>query len=232
MKLSRIKPNPNNPRLIKDEKFKKLVQSIKDFPAMMRLRPIVVNPEMMILGGNMRFKACQHLGMKEIPDDWLKIADGLTQEEEKRFIIEDNVPFGEWDWDILANIWDYEELQAFGLDIKDLKGTDEIVEELYNDDELIDITVSVRNVYFDKVHKAVRKSFKDITTEEVDEKCLLFLVYSKKIYDIMHLRDKVGQRISKRYALYIPVNFQDLQNIISASNGDVLTYLQQRINAR
>jgi ParB-like chromosome segregation protein Spo0J len=115
MKLTDIKTNPNNPRLIKDDKFKKLVQSIKDFPAMMSLRPIVVNSDMTILGGNMRYKACQELKMKQIPDEWVKIAEGLTPEEEKRFIIEDNVPFGEWDYDILANEWNVDLLNEWGL---------------------------------------------------------------------------------------------------------------------
>jgi hypothetical protein len=115
MKLSEIKPNPSNPRLIKDDRFKKLVASIKDFPDMMSLRPIVVNSEMMILGGNMRYKACQELKMKEIPDDWVKIADTLTEDEQKRFIIEDNVPFGEWDFDILANEWEVDLLSEWGL---------------------------------------------------------------------------------------------------------------------
>jgi hypothetical protein len=117
MKLTDLKVNPANPRLIKDDKFKKLVQSIKDFPAMMSLRPIVVNTEMMILGGNMRYNGCKELKYKDIPDDWVKIADGLTPEEEKRFIIEDNVPFGEWDYDILANEWDTDLLSEWGLEL-------------------------------------------------------------------------------------------------------------------
>lgn len=99
MKLNAIRLNDKNPRLIKDDQFKKLVASIKDFPAMMELRPIVVNSEMKILGGNMRWRACKELGMTEIPDSWVRIADKLTEEEQRRFIIEDNVPFGEWDWD-------------------------------------------------------------------------------------------------------------------------------------
>ncbi len=115
MKISDIRLNPNNPRLIKDDRFKKLVQSIQDFPAMMELRPIVVNPQMVILGGNMRYRACKELGMKTIPDEWVKIATKLTPEEEKRFIIEDNVPFGEWDYDILANEWNVDELGEWGL---------------------------------------------------------------------------------------------------------------------
>ena len=116
MKLSALKVNPDNPRLIKDDKFKKLVQSIKDFPQMMSLRPIVVNNQMIILGGNMRYKACQELGMKEIPDEWVKIATALTQEEEKRFIIEDNLEFGTNDWDMLAQDWDKEQLTEWGVD--------------------------------------------------------------------------------------------------------------------
>lgn len=115
MKLSKIKINPNNPRLIKDDKFKNLVQSIKDFPAMMELRPIVLNKDNMILGGNMRYQGCKELGMKEIPDTWIKIADRLTEDEEKRFIIEDNVPFGEWDYNVLANEWDADLLTEWGL---------------------------------------------------------------------------------------------------------------------
>lgn len=118
MKLSKIKPNPNNPRLIKDDKFKKLVQSLKDFPAMMSLRPIVVNSEMTILGGNMRYKACQELGMKEIPDEWVKIAEGLTPDEEKRFIIEDNLEIGTWDEDLLKQEWNIDQLQDWGLEIE------------------------------------------------------------------------------------------------------------------
>ncbi|MEI7668870.1 MAG: DNA methyltransferase [Pseudomonadota bacterium] len=117
MLVSKIKTNPNNPRLIKDERFAKLVQSIKDFPAMMELRPIVVNRDNMVLGGNMRLKAIQSLGMKEIPDTWVKQAANLTEEEARRFIIADNVGFGEHDWEVLANEWDMKELEDWGLDI-------------------------------------------------------------------------------------------------------------------
>lgn len=84
---------------------------------MMKLRPIVVNTDMLILGGNMRYRACKEIGMKEIPDDWVKVADELTPDEQKRFIIEDNVGFGEWDYDILANEWDVDILQEWGLDM-------------------------------------------------------------------------------------------------------------------
>jgi len=113
-KLTDIKSNPNNPRIIKDDKFKKLVASIKEFPQMLSLRPIVVNDDMIVLGGNMRLKACKEAGLKEVPV--IKASD-LNEEQQKAFIIKDNVGYGEWDWDMLANEWDAEELVEWGLDI-------------------------------------------------------------------------------------------------------------------
>lgn len=109
-----LKPNPDNPRIIKDDKFRKLVQSIKDFPEMLQLRPIVVNADMVVLGGNMRLKACQEAGLKEVPTI---LASGLTDERQREFIIKDNVGFGEWEWETLANEWDAETLMAWGLDV-------------------------------------------------------------------------------------------------------------------
>jgi len=117
MKLSSLKPNPNNPRLIKDERFVKLVQSIKDFPKMMELRPMVIDKDNIVLGGNMRLKAIQELGMKEIPDDWVKKASELTEEEKKRFVITDNNSFGEYDWDIIANEWGDLPIEDWGVDL-------------------------------------------------------------------------------------------------------------------
>lgn len=116
-KINNIKLNPNNPRLIKDDKFKKLVQSIKDFPEMLNIRPIVVNKDMIILGGNMRYKACKEAGLKEIP---IIITD-LSEEKQREFLIKDNTSGGEWDWEVLANEWDTEQLDAWGLDIPDFK---------------------------------------------------------------------------------------------------------------
>jgi ParB-like chromosome segregation protein Spo0J len=117
IKLTTIKSNPNNPRVIRDEKFKKLVKSIEEFPKMMALRPMVVNEEMVVLGGNMRLKALKELGYKEVPNDWVKSAKDLTEDEIRRFIIADNVGFGEHDWEMLANEWDVEKLSEWGLDI-------------------------------------------------------------------------------------------------------------------
>ncbi len=113
-KIFEIKLNPSNPRTIKDYKFNKLVQSIKDLPQMLDIRPIVVNKDMVILGGNMRFKACIEAGLKEVP---IIIAKNLTEEQEREFLIKDNVSGGEWDFEMLANEWDVEQLEGWGLDI-------------------------------------------------------------------------------------------------------------------
>jgi hypothetical protein len=111
--INKIKSNPNNPRVIKDDKFKKLVQSLKDLPEMAQVRPIVVNQDMIVLGGNMRLKAMKEAGWKEAPVavvDW-------DEDKQRQFIIKDNVGFGEWDWDMLANEWDAESLGEWGLDV-------------------------------------------------------------------------------------------------------------------
>ena len=113
VKIAEVKSNPNNPRLIKDDKFKKLVKSIQEFPDMLNVRPIVVNTDMVVLGGNMRLKAIKEAGIKEINVD---IVD-WTEQQQKEFIVKDNVGYGEWDWDDLANNWDAEELSDWGLDI-------------------------------------------------------------------------------------------------------------------
>jgi len=130
MKLSELKNNPNNPRLIKDDKFEKLCNNIKSMPAMMALRPIVVDANNVVLGGNMRLKALQHLGYKDIPDEWVKQANELTPEEQRKFIILDNVSGGEWDYSILANEWDAKDLENWGLDVP-------AIFEMPTDDELI-----------------------------------------------------------------------------------------------
>ena len=112
IKISQVKSNPNNPRLIKNDKFKKLVKSVQDFPEMLELRPIVVDENMIVLGGNMRLKACIEAGLKEV---WIEVAD-LTEQQKKEFTIKDNVGFGEWEWDMLANEWEQTELEGWGLD--------------------------------------------------------------------------------------------------------------------
>jgi len=113
VKISSVKPNPNNPRIIKDDKFEKLVASLKNFPEMAAVRPIVVNTDMIVLGGNMRLKAMREAGWKEVP---IEVVD-WTEEKQREFIIKDNVGFGEWDWEGLANEWDAEQVAEWGLDV-------------------------------------------------------------------------------------------------------------------
>ena len=117
MKLKDIKPNPNNPRVLRDDKFQKLKQSITEFPKMLSLRPMVIDENNVVLGGNMRLRALQELGFTDVEEAWVKRSSDLTEEEKKRFIIADNVAFGEWDWDSLANDWEVVDLEAWGLEI-------------------------------------------------------------------------------------------------------------------
>ena len=127
VKISKVKGNPSNPRIIKNDKFKKLVTSIKEFPEMLKLRPIVVDEDMIVLGGNMRLKASKDAGLKEV---WIEVAEGLTEEQKKEFIVKDNVSFGEWEWDMLANEWDSVEITDWGLDV--WQNEDDIKEEENN----------------------------------------------------------------------------------------------------
>jgi DNA modification methylase len=127
VKISEIHANKNNPRIIKDDKFRKLVKSIQDFPQMLEIRPIVVDEDNIVLGGNMRLKACKEAGLKEV---YIVKADNLTEEQKQEFIVKDNVGFGEWDWDSLANEWDVEKLEEWGLDLPvDLSVTELEAEE-------------------------------------------------------------------------------------------------------
>jgi hypothetical protein len=114
VKITEVKNNPNNPRVIKDDKFQKLVRSIKEFPKMLEIRPIVVNDDMIVLGGNMRLKACKEAGLKEVP---IIKADDLTEDEQRQFIIKDNISGGEWDFETLESEWDVEQLEEWGLDM-------------------------------------------------------------------------------------------------------------------
>ena len=162
VKISEVKSNPNNPRIIKDDKFQKLVKSIKEFPEMLNIRPIVVNADMVVLGGNMRLKACKEAGIKEVA---IIKADDLTDEQQKQFIIKDNVGFGEWDWENLANQWDENDLAEWGLDIpsfnvsKDLDYS--ILDEADISDQLSEMTSNVK--------KAIQIEFEAEHYEEASE---------------------------------------------------------------
>ena len=150
IKLSKIKPNPNNPRIIKDDKFKKLVQSLQEFPEMMEKRPMVcvtdVDGSIYPLGGNMRLKALQELKLKEIPSTYVMMADEWTEERRREFVIKDNVGFGEWDWQQLANDWDTEQLQDWGLDVPEFATEVDysILDDEDVEDQLADMTNGVK----------------------------------------------------------------------------------------
>lgn len=133
--INKIKSNPENPRFIKDDKFDKLVESLKSFPEMLKLRPIVVNKDMIILGGNYRHKAAKAAGHKSV---WIEIAD-LTIEQQREFIIKDNISVGEWDWDIIADSWDHKLLDDWGLDVPSFEDAEE--------EELIDLSDKVKSQF-------------------------------------------------------------------------------------
>jgi len=138
--IRQVRSNPDNPRFIKDYKFDKLVKSIREFPQMLELRPIVVNKDMVVLGGNMRLKACEAAGIEQVP---IIFADNLTKQQQREFIIKDNSSFGEWDWDLLANEWDTDLLEEWGIDLPVLleePDMDDLVDEPSNKPATMKIT--------------------------------------------------------------------------------------------
>lgn len=167
--INQVKANPNNPRIIKDDKFKKLVQSIKEFPEMLELRPIVVNDDMVVLGGNMRLKACKEAGLDKVP---IIKASNLTEEQQKEFIIKDNVGFGEWDWNDLANNWEAEKLQEWGLDIPgfaQMPSEDELIGEEKNKPPTMKITF---------------EAVEDLQQAEIDIRELIDRKYPKAYFSV------------------------------------------------
>ena len=160
VKIGQVKSNPNNPRVIKDSNFEKLVRSIKEFPKMLKIRPIVVNDDMIVLGGNMRLKACKEAGLKEVP---IIKAGELTEDEQRQFIIKDNVSGGEWDWEMLNSEWDTEDLEEWGLDVPTF-GEDvdySILDDEDLDEELAEMTSGVK--------KAIQIEFELEHYEEASE---------------------------------------------------------------
>lgn len=130
VKISEVKPNPNNPRLIKDDKFAKLVDSLRNFPEMAEVRPIVVNTDMIILGGNMRFRAMKEAGWKTVP---VQVVD-WPEDKQREFIIKDNVSGGEWDWEMLANEWEAEQLNDWGVEVP-VFNSNVNLEEFFNEEQ-------------------------------------------------------------------------------------------------
>lgn len=170
--INKVKINPNNPRIIKDDNFKKLVRSVIDFPEMLKLRPIVVNEEMIILGGNMRYRACVEAGLTEVP---VIIAKGLTPDQQNEFLIKDNVSGGDWDWDLIANNWDQLQVEEWGLNIPIFLNSDEddidysLLDNKDLDGDLDDMVNGVR--------KAVQIEFEP---EHYEEALELIMFWRKK----------------------------------------------------
>ena len=156
--LNSIHKNPKNPRIIKDDKFKKLCQSIKEDPWFMRLRPIIYDETGMILGGNMRYEACKSIGSKEVP---AISANDLTEKQKEKVIIKDNVPGGEWDWDVLANEWDVSELEGWGVDV--IKLNYELDEPSFSD--ISEEKQSIKIVFFKKDLDAIKQELESLKNE-------------------------------------------------------------------
>jgi ParB-like chromosome segregation protein Spo0J len=160
-KPSELKMNPNNPRVIRDHKFKKLVKSIQDFPQMLQTRPIVVNSDLIVLGGNMRLKAVLEAKLKKVP---VIVVDEWSESQQREFIIKDNLGYGEWDWEMIANEWDAQELDEWGLDIIN-----------------VDSNVNLDDFFEDKSEDNVDSQFKivlDYTEDDYNEVIELFKKHS------------------------------------------------------
>lgn len=174
--IKQIKPNSSNPRVIKDYKFKKLVRSIQSFPEMLDLRPIVVNEDKVVLGGNMRLRACQEAGLEEVP---IIIAKDLNEAKQKEFVVKDNLNYGEWDWDMLANEFDLMELDTYGLDLnptlfndKDEESIKGVTDEKFNDYTIYFTNEQELDIWYEFLKK-IRNDFKD--QENVSTRILRYI---------------------------------------------------------
>jgi len=174
VKISEVIPNPNNPRVIRDDKFRKLIKSIKEFPEMLEIRPIVVNDDMVVLGGNMRLKACKEAGLKEVH---IIKASNLSEQQQKEFIIKDNVGYGEWDWDMLANEYDDDELKEWGIDIPKFDSLGDLDYSILDGDEGMD---QLLEDLASGVKKAIQIEFEAEHYEEAQE--LVKFWRDKKLY--------------------------------------------------
>jgi hypothetical protein len=185
VKISKVKGNPSNPRIIKNDKFKKLVKSIQEFPEMLKLRPIVVDEDMMVLGGNMRLKASKDAGLKEV---WIEVAEGFTEEQKKEFIVKDNVGFGEWEWDMLANEWDSVQLAEWGLDVWQNED-DKEEENIYTEKieipkyEQTGIKPKINELYdTSKVDKLIEK-IQSLKLHKTEQAFLIYAAYRHTVFD-------------------------------------------------
>jgi hypothetical protein len=193
-KITNVKMNPNNPRVIKDDKFKKLVKSIKDFPEMLEVRPIVVDDDMVVLGGNMRLKACLEAGLKEVA---IIKFENLSEDKKKEFIVKDNVGYGEWDWDIINNEWEVEELEEWGLDVieMDVDVDYSALGSSEDDEEFNKNLEEMKN----GLRKAIQIEYEQQHYEEASE--LVKYWREKGLYIGMFLMEKLKEEKSKEEKL-------------------------------
>ena len=180
-----IHENPDNPRVVKDYKFKKLVKSIIEFPQMLELRPIVVNEDFVVLGGNMRLKACIEAQIKDVP---VLVADTLTKKQQQQFIIKDNSNFGEWDWDMLANTWDVDELKEWGLDVPKWSEDISVFDE--------DISFDLDGENDDKSH--IKKIVLNLDVEK-ELKIKQYELHLRKHFNTDNLSDTLFAAVEKLY---------------------------------
>ncbi len=180
--ISEVKLNPKNPRVIKDYKFEKLVKSIKDFPEMLKLRPIVVNENNIILGGNMRYRASVDAGLQEV---YIVQANNLSEKQQEEFVIKDNSSFGEWDWDILANEWEIKELSEWGLDLPKI---------YFDEDKEPDID---KDIFDHELDTYINAKIKQITLYFNSDE------YEKTIKDLIEIREKEELEDNTQLILYL-----------------------------
>jgi hypothetical protein len=196
MKIEKIKLNPNNPRTIKGEKITKLIKSIQDFPEMMEKRPIVCvtddDGKLYPLGGNMRLKAIQKIGMKEIPGSWIVLADDWTEEQRSEFVIKDNVSFGDWDWDALRTDWNVDDLEKWGLDVEELTETGKLSQ------------LKFESIYYEPEHKPNIKLEDCINLEKFDAKI--------KALDEFDLTKKQKEILKFFVYRFIKIDFENVAN--------------------
>ena len=207
VKINKVKGNPSNPRVIKNDKFLKLVKSIQEFPEMLKLRPIVVDEEMVVLGGNMRLKASKAAGLTDV---WVEIAKGLSEEKKKEFIVKDNVGFGEWEWDMLANEWDSVELAEWGLDV--WENTDDVKEE----EEMLSKNIKAPSYEPKNEKPSEAELFNENKTKELIQKIgLANITEDEKDFLI---------KAAYRHTIY---NYQNIADFYAHSNKEVQELMEE-----
>ena len=213
VKISTVKPNPANPRTIRDDKFHKLVQSVKDFPQMLKIRPIVVNDQLEVLGGNMRLRACIEAGMKEVT---IIRASELTEDQQREFIIKDNVGFGDWDYEALANEWDEKELGEWGLDLPGFAGKQEAEDDDYEMPDEIQTDIVLGDLFEIGNHRLLcGDSTKKEDVEKLMNGAIADLVFTdpdfSMDFDLVRECYKNSKLFSKGIAFWVCADKQSVQ---------------------